>query len=210
MRFADSRILIFAKAPVAGEVKTRLHEVMDPERAARLHTHMLTALVDRVACAGFAPVDLLVTPAIDHPVFTELSQRFDVRLQLQSQGDLGARMAHAAERALLGVDKVVLLGVDCPGIDGDYLVDLLCRLSADCPVVLGPAEDGGYVALGLTRTDRRLFEDIDWGTGRVMSQTLDRLHELDWSYDSMPELWDVDRPVDLDRLKASYPHLIAD
>lgn len=210
MRFADSRILIFAKPPVAGAVKTRLFPVLSPAAAARLHSRMLYSVVRRVGDAQIAPTELYCAGDIDHPVFVDLARRHDLVRRPQVGVDLGERMGQAARSTLRTHARAVLIGTDCPGLDGDYLDRLINGLSIDCPVVVGPAEDGGYVALGLSRYDPRLFGRIDWGSDRVLAQTRQRLQKLGWPYRLMPSLWDVDRPDDFDRLKSLYPEIALD
>lgn len=210
MRFPDCRILIFAKAPLVGRVKTRLFGALSPAHSASLHARMLVWVLQRTVEAELAPVELFCTPDGGHPLFIELAARYPIRRRVQGQGDLGERMALAARSALVDCRRVVLIGTDCPLLDGDYLGQLFARLGGDCSVVIGPAEDGGYVALGLSRYDRRVFEGIEWGTDQVLAQTRRRLDELGWGYALMPPLWDVDRPPDLERLRRTLPELLSD
>ena len=104
------------------------------------------------------------------------------------------RLAFAT--ALRRADKVVLIGSDCPGYDTSYLrmaFDALDRYDA----VIGPAHDGGYVLIGLTRIDRQLFEDIPWSTPRVLEKTHGRLQALGWRWTELATLRDLDQPEDL-------------
>jgi hypothetical protein len=82
----------------------------------------------------------------------------------------------------------------------DYLARAFALLDGGADAVVGPAEDGGYVLLGLRRMDKRLFEDMAWGTDRVLDQTRERLAVLGWRWQELETLWDVDRPEDLERL----------
>jgi glycosyltransferase A (GT-A) superfamily protein (DUF2064 family) len=95
---------------------------------------------------------------------------------------------------------VVVVGADCPSVDGNYGAQALARLAAGEQVVLGPADDGGYVLIGLRAPTPAVFDNIDWGQAGVMSQTRERLRAagMDW-YELEPK-WDVDRPEDLARL----------
>ena len=119
----------------------------------------------------------------------------------QPAGDLGERMRLIATLGLAESDAVVLIGNDCPALDGAYL-QAACAALQEQSVVIGPAEDGGYVLLGLRNIDVALFNDMPWGTEQVLSMTLQRLQQLDWCPVLLPELWDVDRPEDLSRLAA--------
>ena len=210
MQFPDSRVLIFAKAPQPGRVKRRLWPVLSPEAAARLQACLLADLVARLAAARVAPLQLQCRPDTHHPCFEWLAGHYGLERRAQTGGDLGERMSRAAETALAECARVVLIGADCPGLDAGYLRHLLERLTPDRAAVLGPAEDGGYVALGLRTTDRRLFEGIEWGSDRVLRQTLARLDRLGWGCELMPVLWDLDRPADLERLRREYPDLARD
>jgi glycosyltransferase A (GT-A) superfamily protein (DUF2064 family) len=96
---------------------------------------------------------------------------------------------------------VVLIGTDCPPLDGDYLARALAAM-ADRDAVLGPAEDGGYVLLGLWRAAPELFADMPWGTDRVAALTRQRMAALGWRWAELPMLWDLDRPEDLARYRA--------
>jgi rSAM/selenodomain-associated transferase 1 len=129
------------------------------------------------------------------------AQRLGWTLVEQPAGDLGERMRRIATLGLAESDAVILMGNDCPALDGDYLRAAGGALQEQ-PVVIGPAEDGGYVLLGLRRIDAALFSDMPWGTERVFDMTLQRLQQLDWRPALLPALWDVDRPEDLSRLAA--------
>ncbi len=200
MRFPGARVLIFAKAPIPGQVKTRLVPRLGEEGAARLHAGLLRRIVAELGGAGLCPVQCWCAPDTRHKLFTELAARHGVSLERQSGADLGARMFHAACVALGDSDRVILVGADCPGLGVDYLGLALDGLEEGVDAVLGPAEDGGYVLLGLRRAARQLFEDMPWGTGQVLAATRHRLRELGWHWRELPALWDVDRPEDLERL----------
>ena len=202
MRFPRNRILIFAKAPVPGSVKTRLLPVLSPEGAAALYRELLETTVSTVCSSALAGVDLWCAPDTLHPVFRSLEKTRGVALFRQSGGDLGSRMAWAATRALASADSVLLIGGDCPELDPDYLETALRWLAEGDDAVLGPAEDGGYVLIGLRRNNPRLFEDIPWGGDRVLELTRERLRELGWRWRELTPLWDLDRPEDLHRYRS--------
>jgi hypothetical protein len=205
MRFPNARILIFAKAPRPGDCKTRLIPALGRNGAARVAERLLRATVERVAGARLAPAELWCAPDLAHPLFEELAARFDVRLEVQRGGDLGARMQHAARSALRRAECALLIGTDCPAVDATYLLQALHALSTHAAVI-GPAEDGGYVLLGLSRAAADhlpgLFDEMPWGTERIAKLTRQRLDAsgLDWS--ELPILADIDRPEDLERLGA--------
>ena len=199
MQFPDSRILIFTKAPIPGDVKTRLIPSLGAEEAAALHCTLLEKTVKQAVTANLAPVECWCTPEMEHPVFLRLAADCGVGLERQLGADLGERMHRAVRRALRDSRSVLLIGADCPALSVTHLRQSLHWLESGMDTVLGPAEDGGYVLLGLTRTDPSLFEGIEWGTDMVLSDTRDRLSTLGWQWRELETLWDLDRPKDLDR-----------
>lgn len=202
MRHPAARILVFAKAPVAGAVKTRLAPALGPEGAARLQARLVRRTVARVSACGLAPFELHVAPDGRHPLFRSLAGT-GVTLVAQQGRDLGGRM-HAALAAALGsAEFAILIGTDCPALDRAYLALACDALAQGHPAVLGPAEDGGYVLIGLRRPAPTLFAGIDWGGPQVLAQTRRRLADLGWAAVELPTLWDLDRPADLQRLGAA-------
>jgi hypothetical protein len=199
-RFPRARILILAKAPVPGACKTRLIPALGAEGAARLAEELLTTTVARVCDAGLAPVELWCAPDTRHPVFRRLAERFEVPLHTQRGGDLGERMSMAMSAALANADRAILIGTDCPGLDARYLDAALTALNK-APVVLGPADDGGYVLLGARRDAvsalHRLFAAMPWGSDAVAARTRKRLRVAGMDWTELPTLADIDRPEDL-------------
>ncbi len=196
MYYPDARVLVFAKAPVPGEVKTRLIPSLGEQGAAELHARLTLRTLDMVMQANVAPVELWCSPDNQHPFFRALT----MPQQIQSGQNLGARMAHAVSSALVRSRFVILVGTDCPAMSGDYLRDAAARLAQGADAVIGPAEDGGYVLIGLSRDDARLFENVPWGTAGVVQATRDRLEESGFHWHELPCLWDVDRAEDVNRM----------
>lgn len=201
VHFPNARILIMAKAPEAGRVKTRLMPVLDAQAAADLHARLLEGVVARLSAAGLAAVELWCAPDPGADLFQRLARGYGVSLHRQSDGDLGERMGSAARDALTRSAAVVLVGADCPLLDGGYAAAALTALDGH-DAVLGPAEDGGYVLLGLHRAPRELFDDMPWGGDRVARMTRMRMCGLGWDWCELSALWDVDRPEDLTRYQA--------
>ena len=190
---------MLARAPVAGRVKTRMIPALGAQGACDLQQKLLQRAL-QLPAAGlherFLWLDDLPTPELQ-----ELALGLGWTLVEQPSGDLGERMRRIATLGLAESDAVILIGNDCPAIDGDYL-QAACSALHEQTVVIGPAEDGGYVLLGLRKIDATLFSGMPWGTERVLDMTLQRLQQLDWSPQLLPALWDVDRPEDLARLAA--------
>lgn len=202
VQYPDSKILLFAKAPEPGKVKTRLIPTIGEEAAAQLYQQLLVSTVKKVASAGIAPTVLYCAPDTGHPLFQKLASKWDIELKQQHGADLGERMAQATVAALRSGESAVLIGGDCPMLDAGHLQQALRWLYQGSDAVIGPAEDGGYFLLGLKDYNRLLFENIPWGGDRVLALTRDRLQQMSWSWRELEPLWDLDRPEDLQRYQA--------
>ena len=137
------RILVFAKAPLAGKVKTRLVDTLGAAGAAELQRRMLRRIVERADRSGIGPVDLWCSPRADHPAFSALTALPRVKLFTQPPGDLGQRMLYAARRGLRRCDAVILVGSDCPALDAGVFGKVRALLCGGCHGVLIGAHDGG-------------------------------------------------------------------
>ncbi|MGM0984360.1 MAG: TIGR04282 family arsenosugar biosynthesis glycosyltransferase [Pseudomonadota bacterium] len=190
-------LAILAKAPIPGQVKTRLMPALGAEGACRLHERLLQHAVD-TALAATSPHSITLWTALDHahPLFRELADRHGIRLRAQPEGDLGQRMFQALQAM---EEPGLLIGSDCPALT-PALLERCQRALTEADAVFLPVEDGGYALVGVRRNDQRLFAAIDWGTNRVMKQTRERADALGWRLACPDRLWDVDRPEDLDRL----------
>jgi hypothetical protein len=192
-------LIVFAKAPRPGAVKTRLIPVLGAAGAARLHERLVDRTLAIAAAAGLGAVELCGDPASD-PFLAARAAAHGAALAEQGPGDLGARMRRAFQRVLTGAPAAILIGTDCPALTPEYLRAAADALAAGHDAVIGPAEDGGYVLIGLRRVQRSLFEGIRWGGPDVREHTRARLGALGWRCRELGTLWDVDRPADLERL----------
>jgi rSAM/selenodomain-associated transferase 1 len=203
MNPANARILVFAKAPVPGLCKTRLIPALGAAGAAQLAERLLLETLERFSGARLAPIELWCSPDPGHPLFQSAATRFQLPLRTQQGADLGARMQQAAATALRYSEQVLLVGCDCPELDGHYLQQALLAL-AERPAVLGPAADGGYVLLGLRRDALgalpSLFAPMAWGTDQVAAITRERLRGAGLAWTELAGLRDIDRPEDLPHL----------
>ncbi len=201
------RLIVFARAPVPGAAKTRLIPALGAAGAARLHRRLVTHALAAACAAAPGRVELWCAPNARHPFFAECARRFGVALFAQRGADLGERM-HAAMLAGGSASGPgacsVLIGSDIPDLSPDYLRDAIASLERH-QVVLGPAEDGGYVLIGLQRPAPRLFAGIAWGGPTVLAVTRERIATLRLSCFELPALWDLDRPEDLARLGGKGP-----
>lgn len=195
------RIVVFAKAPVAGLAKTRLIPALGAQGAARLAAALLEHAVAQALASGAGPVELCVTPAPHDPLWSGLAPQASVTWSDQGDGDLGARMARAAQRTLSAGEPVLLMGTDCPELTAGRLQAAAASLTA-ADATLVPAFDGGYVLLGLNRFDTSLFAGVAWSTATVAQETRRRVEQLGWSLQTLPTLHDIDEPADLRWLPA--------
>jgi rSAM/selenodomain-associated transferase 1 len=196
---SDNAVLIFAKSPQPGRVKTRLIPRLGEQGATQLYTGLLKRQVEWIAKDTPYAIELWTTPDSGHPVFLELADRYRLKIYPQCGADLGMRMGHAAQEALSRYQRVVLLGVDCPALTPSHLDRAFRWLEEGMDAVLGPAEDGGYVLLGLKRWHPLLFQGHAWGESDVAATTREALGQIGWRWQELPMLWDLDRPDDLEQ-----------
>ncbi|MBI3285627.1 MAG: TIGR04282 family arsenosugar biosynthesis glycosyltransferase [Burkholderiales bacterium] len=194
------RIVIIAKAPLAGFAKTRLIPALGSQGAAALARRLLAHTLSCALDARLGQVELCVTPSALDTVWQTLPVSEDMRAALhwseQGEGDLGVRLVRAAQRTIEGGESVLLIGTDCPALGATELQQAALALqSADA--TLFPTADGGYALLGLKRFHPSLFEGIAWSTDSVAFETLCRIARLGWSVQSHPMLHDIDEPADL-------------
>jgi rSAM/selenodomain-associated transferase 1 len=202
-----ARIQVFAKAPTAGHVKTRLFPAIDGKAAALLHRRLVRHALETACDAAPGRVELHCSPSTDHPFFAKCAVRHDLALLRQCEGDIGVRMAYAL-RAAAPDNLLLLIGTDCPARTVADLLAAIEALESGCDAVLGPVEDGGYSLIGLSRFKAQLFDGIAWSTDQVLAQTLTRLRHYDFRVRMLPARWDVDRPDDLVRLQSTHPSLL--
>ena len=190
-------IAILAKAPLPGLAKTRLIPVLGAEGAAALAAQLIGRAVATACAADTGPVTLWTTPDAEHPLFQGMRRQFGVKLARQPDGDLGARMLAAVQAAN---GRVLVIGTDCPALTVDHLRNV-AEVLRGYDAALIPAEDGGYVLIGLRRPQPALFSGISWGSPAVAAETrwLLSAHDLTWR--ELPPLWDVDAPDDVERLR---------
>ena len=190
---------VFARAPVPGEAKTRLVPVLGEDAAAELHGLLVRRALATAKESGVGEVILWCSPDAGHPFFARCAADFGVALRAQSGGHLGERMASALADMLGANRRALLIGSDCPALKADDLREA-ARSLATHEAVLQPAEDGGYVMVGLSQAAPSLFEGIRWGEASVMKDTRSRLRTAKLRWRELPMRWDVDRPEDYRRL----------
>jgi len=203
VNYPASRLLVFARAPRAGEVKTRLIPRLGAQGAAELHARLTLRCLDTVTHAGLCPVEMWCAPSSHDPFFESCRERYHTGLYDQVPGDLGERMYAALVAALGRADSAVLVGTDIPSLEVADLEAALQALQDGKDVVLGPATDGGYYLIGVRRADRRLFTRMPWGGPEVLRETSTRLQRLALDWLRLRERSDVDTPEDFHNLPES-------
>jgi hypothetical protein len=190
-----------AKAPRAGEVKTRLCPPLSPGQAAELAEAFLLDVIEAVRSLEMATPVIAYAPAGARARFEALAH--DFALVAQRGADLGARLAHVFDDLLAtDVKGAIVIGSDAPTLPRAVLDAALDRLgSAD--LVLGPSEDGGYYLIGLREPRPELFADIAWSTPTVFEATMARARACGLRTAILPTWFDVDTGEDLERLEAS-------
>ena len=199
---SSRRVLVFAKAPRPGTVKTRLVPLLGAEGAAALHARLVKHTLKTVARAALGPLELHADPA-DDDFLRYCATQYGAALCAQADGDLGRRMQTAFERALAHAPVALLVGSDCPALTPRHLRLAVRALETGRDAVFVPTEDGGYALIGLARCDPHLFREMPWSTAAVMAETRRRIADLGWNALELATLWDVDRPQDCERLVAS-------
>jgi|TARA_B100002003_G_scaffold229152_1_gene238205 hypothetical protein len=193
-------LVIFAKAPIPGTVKTRLCPPLSPEEATALHSSFLMDTIEQTKKGlGKLKADRFVAcdPSMEHPFFTAMRSHHGVQLLQQRGNDLGQRM-EGAIRELLDRDysSVVITGCDIPTLPVEEISRAFGLLEEqDC--VLGPCTDGGYYLIGLRCLYPELFSDIPWGTSAVLNLTKKKADVLNLKLGFTTPWFDIDTPDDL-------------
>jgi len=196
-------VVMMAKAPQAGNVKTRLCPPLSLEEAAALYRGFILDTIAKMNCLQTVQPVLSYTPANSDAFFADMAPHWT---HLPQEGtDLGARM-HSCFRHLLahGYDHVLLTGSDLPTLPL-HIFRLALHLAATpkIDVILGPSDDGGYYLIGLRAPCPALFEDMVWSTSTVLAETVRRATCLGLRIAYLPTWYDIDTPGDLSRLRAA-------
>jgi uncharacterized protein len=202
---------LFARAPVQGQVKTRLAPFVGEDGALLLHKCLIKHVFETSLQAFPETTEIWVSSKENKEYFLSLCTERNILFQ--EGADLGERMAHAIRSILSRAGYAILIGADCLSVSGDYLREAGSLLSGGERLVLGPAEDGGYVLIGISGMPAEdlefmlqcLFIDMPWGTPDVMAETRSRLQQSGLSWKELSTRWDVDRPEDLLRVREALP-----
>lgn len=203
---SQPELILFARQPVPGQVKTRLQPDYSPEKAAEIAAFMIRATVELAVSAWPGDITLSVWPGPDHPLFHQLADEFHIPLAPQADGDLGAKMLAALRHGIARRGAAAIMGCDVPHCDWD-VIDQANNWLARGRNVLGPTEDGGYYFIGLPEARSELFEEMPWGSDRVLEMTLARAEKLGMEFDLLKPLRDIDTPADLWLVAQKYEPL---
>lgn len=199
-----TRLVVFAKAPLAGFAKTRLIPALGAEGAAQLARQMLHHTLAQALAVGATAVELCMSPAPSDPAWDGIALPASVECTAQGEGDLGARMSRAMDRALaLGHGAVLLMGTDCPGLTAAHIAEASQQLEHH-DAVLTPVRDGGYVLIGLQAPCPDLFTDMPWSTAVVAHETLRRMTTQGLRVWQGAMLNDIDEPADMAYLPSDF------
>lgn len=199
----STALVIFAKAPIPGQVKTRLCPPLTPEEAATLHGSFVLDILERTKGAASKlklPIDryLACSPSATHVFFKIMEERQGVKLIDQVGDDLGTRMNQTFKTLFArGYGQVLLIGTDVPTLPLDHFRQALASLE-NHDLVLGPAFDGGYYLIGLKRVVPELFADIPWSTDQVLRLTQKKAAEIGLKASLIQPWRDVDTLADLE------------
>ena len=193
----STALVIFAKAPIPGDVKTRLCPPLDHDEAASLHGTLVLDAVERAKGLPGASLYVAGAPDLAHPFFKVMEGRYGAKLLAQRGPDLGSRMRWAMQDAFeQGAQEVLLTGTDLPTLPRAHLMEALTFIKR-YDVVLGPTADSGYYLIGLRKMVPVLFEGIAWSTASVLAETKKKIAQAGLSLGLLPECRDLDTLEDL-------------
>ena len=199
MKYSDTVIIVFAKAPVPGDVNTRLIPDIGVEKATQLQYDCISHRLIKLTEAGLCSIVLYCMPDTSHDFFQDCAQQYSVVLKSQQGLDLGERMANAIEEQLVDFNNVIVVGTDAPALDVEQIENAIQALLTKHKIVIVPAEDGGYVLIGMNQLYKALFFSVPWGTDRVLTKTRANSIAAGLKVLELQTCWDIDRPDDYHR-----------
>lgn len=197
-------LFLFAKAPVAGQVKKRLCPPLNPMQACEVANALLRHAIDMLESHWPGQCVLCVTPDVGHVAFKPVVQSNRWKTAIQAETDLGGRMCLALEQGINAAGSAAVLGADIPSISRDilqYAHQCLAR-GQQC---VGPSVDGGFYFLGVNKSPHNLFRDITWGTSDVYAKLMENAKAKGVSLKLLPMLSDCDYYEDLQTAARTLP-----
>ena len=193
-KFCENAVVLFARDPVLGKVKTRLSPFLDDETILQLYTCFLHDSLDKIRQVENADLFIGISPSNQSGFFTGMPGS-DMRIFVQEGKELGDKMRRAIQdRFAEGYEKVVIIGSDSPSLPVSYIER---ALASDKDMVLGPSTDGGYYLIGMKGALTEVFEGVTWGTEKVLQETCDHLVQNGVPLELLPVWYDIDSPEDL-------------
>ncbi|VAW63868.1 Glycosyltransferase [hydrothermal vent metagenome] len=200
----SQQLIVFIKAPVTGQCKTRLIPLLGAEQACAFYKTLVTHCLKQLKGLSHTDIAIYATPRTQHPFIQALNKQNEYALHTQQGNNLGERMYAAIQTSLQYYSKTVLIGSDCPPINQKYIQQAFNALK-QCDIVFGPAEDGGYVLIGANKIEPLVFENINWGSHQVLQQSLNNCQTSAYNTHLLDTLWDIDTPEDYKR-RIQYNH----
>jgi rSAM/selenodomain-associated transferase 1 len=189
-------LIVFAKHPVPGKVKTRLAQHCGDKTAAEIATVLLTETIKLTAQYWSGPRLLYCWPNQQLELFSRLANDYGLVLKAQPPGSLGDKMYTVLKTEISQHGAAAIIGADVPHCSGTIL-NKAYQLLTEKKSVIGPASDGGYYFIGLHKPAEKLFADIDWGSKHVLADTRKRADELGIQFYDLQMLQDIDHWQDL-------------
>jgi len=198
----NQQLIIFTRYPEPGKTKTRLIPALGAEGAANLQFQMTEATMTKAQkLSNMMSLLVEIRFAGGNLQLMKNWLGADLKYEEQGKGDLGERITRAFASAFeQGINSVVVIGTDCPSLSTEIMLEAFTKLT-ESDVIIGPATDGGYYLIGLKKIIPELFQGINWGTSEVLSKTVATAENLNLVIDYLPELSDIDRPEDLEKLE---------
>lgn len=205
----NAELILFAKSPTPGRVKTRLVPDLGEAGAAAFAESLIEHTVARAVQCWPGPLRILVWPDPTHECFDRLRERYGIEVSGQSGDDLGARMFNALYDAYQRGAAAAVMGCDVPQCPRETYRTAHAFVSQGRSVI-GPSADGGYYLVALNPPAPACFDDIEWGTGQVFDTTLQRAADAGLDLIVLHELNDIDTASDIEALRQTDPTLVED
>ncbi len=189
-------LILFAKQPIPGQVKTRLQRDYTPEQVAQIAAFLVCTTVDVAVNSWPSEVYLYGAPDANHPLFQGLAADYRVHLMAQGDGDLGEKMLGALRDGVARRGAAGIMGCDVPHCPWE-IIERAHEMLAKGHNVIGPSVDGGYYFIGMQAVPAAVFQEIDWGGPDVAETTVRRAQQLGIYFERLPELRDIDTGEDL-------------
>ena len=197
----STSLIIFAKSPIPGKVKTRLTPCITPTEAAELYKAFIIDIIGNTHKLKCERVTIAYTPSNEEATFHSICGQ-SVDYLPQKGHDLGERMKNAFKHSFdKGSKRTVIIGTDSPTLPSSYIQKAFDALK-EVSVTIGPTLDGGYYLIGLSEQNDAIFDGIDWSTSKVLGQTLTRIQVVNKQLYVLPPWYDVDTPDNLEFLRS--------